>query len=613
MSLHWVDILIVCLYLVGMLGIGFYLSSRASKSLNSYFLGDNNIKWYYLGLSNASGMFDISGAMWTVSILFIYGLKSAWLPWLWPVWNQIFVMVFLAIWMRRSNVLTGAEWIIFRFGDDRSGRLSHKIIIVFALISVIGFIAYFVEGIGKFAAQFLPWDLGISFLSIHLTSEQVYALIIIGITTIYTIKGGFYSVVTTEVIQFVIMTVSCLIISIIAFNNVDISQLREVIPQGWGNLFPEWKLSLDWSNIFPRINDQITSDGFEYFSILLGMMIFKGIFSSLAGPVPSYDMQRILSARTPSEAAKMSGLTPLVLFFPRYLMISGLTVLALVFLIPEIRSNDLLDFEIILPLAIQKFVPIGVKGLLLAGLLAAFMGTFAAFINAAPAYIVNDYYRKYINPKASNSTLIKLSHLSVFIIVLVGLILGMFSGSINDLTLWISASLYGGYAASNVLKWIWWRFNGYGYFGGMLGGLVSSLTLPYIIRLYYPDLIDIYIFPFILLVSLISSIVFSLLSKPTDIQILKNFYSQTKPWGFWNPVIHLIEKENPKFIRNKEFKQDMFNVFVGIIWQMTMVVTPIYFLAGFYKEALLSTALFVVTTTILKITWYDNLKKIDLK
>ena len=137
----------------------------------------------------------------------------------------------------------------------------------------------------------------------------------------------------------------------------------------------------------------------QHFTEILGfIMIFKGIFSSLAGPVPSYDMQRILSARTPSEAAKMSGLTPLVLFIPRYLMITGLTVLALVYLMPELQSNQILDFEIILPLAVQNFVPIGVKGLLLAGLLAAFMGTFAAFINAAPAYLINDFYKKYINP-----------------------------------------------------------------------------------------------------------------------------------------------------------------------------------------------------------------------
>ena len=119
MSLHTIDIAIIGLYLFLTLFVGFYISQKASKDLQSYFLGGNNIKWYYLGLSNASGMFDISGIMWTVSILFVYGLKSAWIPWLCPVWNQVFVFVFLAAWMRRSNTMTGAQWITFRFGEGK--------------------------------------------------------------------------------------------------------------------------------------------------------------------------------------------------------------------------------------------------------------------------------------------------------------------------------------------------------------------------------------------------------------------------------------------------------------------------------------------------------------
>src|SRR5690554_4529581 len=172
MSLAPLDIAIIFLYIILVIGIGFYIAKKATKDLQAYFLGGNKVKWYYLGLSNASGMFDISGTMWTVSILFVYGLKSAWLPWLWPVWNQVFVFVFLAIWMRRSNVMTGAEWITFRFGDGRGAKLSHIIIVIFAVISVIGFIGYFFAGIGKFSTAILPWDLTFSLGPIALTSEE---------------------------------------------------------------------------------------------------------------------------------------------------------------------------------------------------------------------------------------------------------------------------------------------------------------------------------------------------------------------------------------------------------------------------------------------------------
>ena len=322
MGLEILDFIIILSYFILVLIVGFMLSSKARKNLDQYFLGGNKIKWYLLGLSNASGMFDISGVMWTVTILFIYGLKSAWIPWLWPVWNQVFVMVFLAVWIRRSNVMTGASWILTRF-SGAGGQLSKNIIIVFAVVSAIGFVAYFFEGIGKFCDSILPWDLAFSSDLISISSENMYALIIVGITTVYTLRGGMMSVVATEVFQYVIMTISSIIIAVIAYNAVTYDQISNVVPGGWENLFFGWTMDLDWSQTLPQLNEKIKTDGFEIIGALFMMMLFKGFFSSLAGPVPGYDMQRLLSAKNPYEAAKMSGFTILVLFSPRYLMIAG--------------------------------------------------------------------------------------------------------------------------------------------------------------------------------------------------------------------------------------------------------------------------------------------------
>lgn len=605
MSLHPIDIAIVIAYLVLTIFIGFWISKKASRNLQSYFLGDNQIKWYYLGLSNASGMFDISGTMWTVTILFVYGLKSAWIPWLWPVWNQVFIMVFLAAWLRRSNVMTGAQWITTRFGDELGGRLSHIIVTVFAVISVFGFIAYFFVGIGKFATIFFPWDLSTSSAGIALTSEEVYALLIIAITTVYVIKGGMYSVVLTEVLQFVIMTISCLVIGYIALTNVSAEQVTAAVPPGWKELFFGWELNLDWTGYLDSVNQKIDSDGFELIGYLVMMMIFKGIFASLAGPVPSYDMQRVLSTRTPSEAAKMSGLTILVLFFPRYLMIAGFAVLSLVYLIPEFQAmGAAIDFEIVLPLAIERFVPVGFKGLLLAGLLAAFMGTFAAFINAAPAYLVNDLYKKYINPDASDRSYVRYSYVASVVLVIIGIIGGFFAESINSLTLWITSALYGGYAAANVLKWIWWRFNGYGYFFGMLGGLVASTFVPG----FFPDTAAIYIFPVILAISFAGCILGTYATAPDDPAVLQSFYKQTRPWGFWEPVKEQVLAADPSFIPNQDFTRDCFNIIVGIVWQMTLVIMPIYLVIKETNSLIITFIIFVITTVLLKRFWYDKLE-----
>ena len=604
MGLEILDFIIILSYFILVLIVGFMLSSKARKNLDQYFLGGNKIKWYLLGLSNASGMFDISGVMWTVTILFIYGLKSAWIPWLWPVWNQVFVMVFLAVWIRRSNVMTGASWILTRF-SGAGGQLSKNIIIVFAVVSAIGFVAYFFEGIGKFCDSILPWDLAFSSDLISISSENMYALIIVGITTIYTLRGGMMSVVATEVFQYVIMTISSIIIAVIAYNAVTYDQISNVVPGGWENLFFGWTMDLDWSQTLPQLNEKIKTDGFEIIGALFMMMLFKGFFSSLAGPVPGYDMQRLLSAKNPYEAAKMSGFTILVLFSPRYLMIAAFAVLALVFLTPELSNMSQIDFETILPYSISKFVPVGLKGLLLAGLLAAFMGTFAAVINAAPAYIANDLLKNNLLPNKSEKTYVKYGYLSSLLLVIIGVIFGFFASSLNSITLWITASLFGGYTAANVLKWIWWRFNGYGYFWGMLIGLIAST----IKLLFFSSWIDIYFFPIIFICSILGCLFGSLLTPPDDMEKLKSFYKSVKPWGFWKPVFEEIKKTDKNFTKNKNFGRDMFNVFVGIIWQMSLVVWPMYLLIKKWDGFMISIAVVIITTLLLKKFWYDNLKK----
>ncbi|MDC0916439.1 Na+:solute symporter [Flavobacteriaceae bacterium] len=604
MRLNILDYSIILGYLVLVVLIGFFLSRKAGKSLNHYFLGGNQIKWYFLGLSNASGMFDISGVMWSVTLLFVYGLKSAWIPWLWPVWNQVFIMVFLALWIRRSNVMTGASWVLTRF-SGKGGVYSKNIIILFAVISAIGFIAYFFEGIGKFCEAILPFDLTVQMGSFTIPSKNSYAFLIISLTTMYTLKGGIFSVVATEVFQYFIMTLSSIAIAVIVFFSVSNTAINEVVPQGWDQLFFGWEMNLDWSDTLPALNDKIATDGFEFIGVLFMMMLFKGFFSSLAGPVPGYDMQRILSTKSPFEAAKMSGFTILVLYAPRYLMIAAFAVLALVYLTPDLKQMTDIDFEILLPETISQLVPTGLKGLILAGLLAAFMGTFAAVVNAAPAYIANDLLKKNLIPNKDENTYVRYGYLAAVVIVGLGMLFGFFATSLNTITLWITASLYGGYTAANVLKWIWWRFNGHGYFWGMLAGLLAS-TLKLV---FLSDWIDIYLFPAILAFSLLGCLLGSLCSPPDDMETLKSFYKSVKPWGFWKPILKEVQKQDTSFEPNQSFSRDFFNVIVGIIWQMTLVVWPVYLLIRKWEGLVISLVVFFICTLLLKKYWYDPLKK----
>ena len=623
--MHTIDILIIAFYIILTVGVGIWVSKRASKGLDSYFLGGKSIKWYYLGLSNGSGMFDVSGTAWMVGILFLYGVKSFMFMWLWPIWNQIFVMMFLAIWIRRSNIMTGSEWILTRFGDKKAGRASHLIVAAFAIIAAIGFIAYFFEGVGKFMTIILPWDLTIQMgTSALLNSEQSYAFIIILLTTIYTVKGGMFSVVATEVLQYGIMVVAGLLVVGYSFFAISDVEINSVITEEWRNVFFGWELETHWSDKYQAFNDLIDSEGFKMFGAFIGMTLFKGFFASLAGPTPSFDMQRILSTKTVKEAAYMSGFTNLILFIPRYLLIGGIVVIALVSLSPEMIGNSNFigaDLEVLLPKVINFHVPIGIKGLLLAGLLAAFMSTFSAFVNAGPAYIVNDIYKKYLKPNATTKHYIKASHIASFSVVFLGVFMGFFADSINSLTLWITSALFGGYVASNFLKWIWWRFNGWGYFWGMLSGLIIA-SLQFLLdnnkgnfsedTLLFDlsNMQAIYLFPIIFIVSLTGSFLGTFLSEPTEMKTLKSFYKTVRPWGWWGPVYKELLKEENTLKKNTDFWYDMFNCAIGIVWQSSMIVMPIYFVIRDYPKGLIALVVFAMTTLILKFTWLDKVNKI---
>ena len=185
-----------------------------------------------------------------------------------------FLMVYLATWLRRSNVLTGGEWMRTRFGTGRGAELSHIAVVVFALTSVIGFLAYAFQGIGKFCEVFLPWEL----------SAAQYAMIFMTVTTVYVILGGMYRVVITDLVQFTLLTVSSVAIAIIAVSRTTREQITAAVPGGWEEIFFGWHLDLDWSALIPGVDAKIAADGYGLFGAFFMMMLFKGVLSSMAGP-----------------------------------------------------------------------------------------------------------------------------------------------------------------------------------------------------------------------------------------------------------------------------------------------------------------------------------------
>ncbi|MGO9108140.1 MAG: sodium:solute symporter family protein [Thermoguttaceae bacterium] len=594
--MHPVDILVIVLYMLLMIAVGWWVARRAGKNAESYFLADKSMPWWIIGIAHGSSGLDVSGTMWFVTMFFIYGVKGIWLLWIWPLFNVIFRMVYLGTWVRRSNVLTGAEWMRTRFGKNLGSELAYLSVVVYALVSVVGFLNLAFQGIGRFIKPFMPWqDI----------DPHYYAVVVMLVAGTYCVAGGMYSVILNDVIQLVLKVAASVIIAVIAIRVTTAEQLAQAVPAGWDNLFFGWRLDLDWSGRLPALQERIYGpggDGYALFGLFISALFIKGVLVSMAGPTPNYAIQHVLSTRSPREAALENLVMAIVSLGPRFLLVSAIAVLGITCFGQDLANmGGKPDFEQILPKVVAGYLPVGCKGLLVAAMVAAFMSTFVSTANSGVAYIVNDIYRRYMNPAASPRKLVLLGYLWTVIVILLGIGIGFMTDTIHGVTRWLTSALVPAFVAPNVLKWHWWRFNGWGFFAGMVAGTAAAIV-PAVIGMN-----EIVAFVLVLSVSGAASAATCLATPPENMDLLKRFYTTVRPWGFWGPVLRQCRAKNAGFQKNGNFWFDAFNLFIGIVWQIALVAMLMYLVIQQIAPTLASLAVFAATSIVLKFTWYNRL------
>jgi len=397
-------------------------------------------------------------------------------------------------------------------------------------------------------------------------------------------------------------------IVVISIITIRPEQIMARVPAGWDQLFFGWKLTLDWSHLMPQLNQRIYGpiasggDGYSLFMFFTAMLFLKGALVSMAGPTPNYAIQHILSTRSPREAALENMVMALVSLTPRFLLIAGITTLGIVYFSPDLAlMGAKVNFEKILPNVLNRYVPIGLKGVLIAALLAAFMSTFVSTVNSGAAYVVNDIYKRYINPHAPVRRYVIVAWITSSAVVILGILFGLVTKSVHGVTEWIVSALVPAFVAPNVLKWHWWRFNGYGFFAGMVAGTAAAVLKVFI------TMHPVFAFLLILAISFAASILVCLLTAPESDEVLKEFYKNVRPWGWWGPVYRKCLAEDPAFQPNRDFHRDMFNIAVGLVWQTSLVTAPIYLAIQHWQELWISLAVCAATSAILKFSWYDRL------
>ena len=208
------------------------------------------------------------------------------------------------------------------------------------------------------------------------------------------------------------------------------------------------------------------------------------------------------------------------------------------------------------------------KGLLIAGLMAAAMSTFDSTVNAGAACWVKDIYQAFINPKANQKRLMKHSKISSIVIVLIGLLFSLFIKNINEIWGWITMSIGVGLLIPLLIRWYWWRLNGYGFAIGTGVGMISVVFQ----RLIFSDVPEYVSFSFASGMSLIGTIIGTFLTSPTNEKTLQTFYNKTRPFGFWKRVRSTIPTNILDQVK-RENRRDILATIFAVPWQVVLFLT----------------------------------------
>jgi len=589
MNLSAIDQVIVVLYLAAIMSIGFAMKRKAAKGMSSYFLGGRQLPWWALAMSGSSSYFDITGTMWIVSTFIALGLKGMWVHMLWGFPITAFYLAYMGKWIRRSDAMTGAEWMKTRFGPGKAGDIARFSYTLFAILTITALLGYGAIGMGKFGAIFLPF------------SPNVSAFLILGVTGVYVVIGGFHGIVRVEIVQTIVLSAGAIAFAVIGYMHFDAAQFNANVPATWHDIMPSWR---------PEAFQGLVSGGTDYslFGALVAVWVAKGLLLCLSGPEQLYDFQRFLAAKDERDAAKLGALWGLI-HTVRWPFAMAIALMAIIGIGNAALDEKLrADPETALPLIIGSMLPIGLVGFMLAALLSGFLATFSSTVNGGAAYLVKDIYQRYINPEADNKTLVRVSYLSSSLLILAGLIISIFGSSINTAFLWIFGTLAAGILPPNVLRWYWWRLNGQGYAAGVFGGMALSLGQVFFDQFVFAEPLPLYIgFPVIAIASTLITIVVSLLTRPTDIETLRNFYRKVQPAGLWGPAKEAVLAEEPGFRKQLPFAVEAFNTLLAMIGITALYVSMLYLVLHRLTVAFALLGTTLATVIILYFTWYRTL------
>ncbi|NEO29419.1 MAG: sodium:solute symporter [Symploca sp. SIO3C6] len=589
--MHPADYFIVVIYLISIVILGIVLQRKASEGIESYFLGNRNLPWWVLGASGMASNTDIAGTMLITALIYALGTKGFFIEIRGGiVLVMAFFMIFMGKWNRRAKVMTLAEWMQLRFGSGVQGNLARIISAIANLVISIWIISYFAVGGGKFFGELLA------------INDRFAAIFMILLAMGYTVVSGFYGVVWTDVFQGVLIFIAIIYVCAIALNTAKIpDEFLISVPLAEGKFQSISTTVTDWSNLWSSMELNLPGQysAYNLFGITIFFYLLKTTLEGYSG-VGGYMSQRYFAAKSDREAGLLSLLWILLLAF-RWPLVTAFAVLGIHY---GVTQEVIADPELVLPTVITEYIPVGIKGLLIACFIAAAMSTFDSIINSSAAYWVKDIYQAYINPQANRQQLIFQSRLASIVIVLLGLLFSFPVVNINDIWGWLTLGFGSGLFVPLLLRWYWWRFNGYGFALGTVVGIIAAISTKFM-GITFPEYAN-FLIPS--LCSFAGCILGTMMTEPTNQEVIDNFYKVTRPFGFWGKVSTNLPSSIQAKIKAENYR-DILSTLIAVPWQLSLFLMGIMLIMKRWDNFGILLLFFMLLSISLYFTWFRHLAK----
>lgn len=535
MVLQTIDWIILGVFFVILLSIGFLASRNAGKSAADFFLSGRNMPWWLLGISMVATTFSCDTPNLVTDLVRQNGVAGNWAWWAFLLTGMLTVFIYAKLW-RRSGVLTDLEFYEIRY----SGRLAaflrgFRAIYLGAFFNIM-VIATVSLALIKIGAVMLQW------------SAPQTLIIASVVVLLYATVGGLKSILLTDVFQFAMAMTGAVGAAIILLKLPEVGGLSGLLEHE--AVIPKLNLLPDFSDTNMVIILLIMPLAVQWWSVW-----YPGAEPGGGG----YVAQRMLSAKNEKGAMKA---TLLFNIFHYALRPWPWILVALISLIvfPDLASlraafpdidPDIIQNDFAYPAMLSK-LPRGFLGLVVASLIAAFMSTTASQLNWGSSYIANDFYRRFLNPQATDKQVVMVGRIStVALMVLAALFALVLQNALQAFN--ILLQIGAGTGLIYILRWFWWRINAYTEITGMIVSFMVAIYFEFIqpgttageLATHWELLIGVGITTF-------AWLTVTLLTKPAEKKTLRSFYKLVHPGGpGWKKVIEDAEKDGVPIVTEK--------------------------------------------------------------